>query len=846
MIRKGFQKALQIKMAHPDFQVAIQSEEGVAEHVDEKVLEDVDYPDGGFAAWGVVAASFLAQFIVFGAIYSFGVFNNYYVTNGFGSATDVSLIAGIGFLFVPALAIPAGHLAERYGYRQIVFIGSVLVGLGVFLASFSTKLPALVMTQGVMFGIGGALVFFPAVALPSQWFSKRRGLAQGIGAAGSGVGGLIFSSVLQRLLDTIGLVWTLRAFGIFCLVILLAINPLFKVRIQAKQNAKVEFSILRDPRFTLLLLAAFFANFATFCVATDLPVYATERGNLSDVDAATILSIYNGFAAFGKILLGFCAHNLFGNCNTLTISMWIGAVSAFAWMGASTFGEITAFAAINGTVGGGFWALLPVVIASMFGVEGMMSRVTLLYTALSFGVLLGPIFPAIIQEHFGMSGITIYCGIVALCAAISRSQSICRKMHLHSPLLHAFLASLLASLCAAKYPTYTRVHSLALFGGDNGWKPHAWAIIDDEKSVASVKTTASTLEFHGSLNADESRGHISIVTQKAHSLTWDFTGWDKVVLKVSKGDGNLYSLNFMNADHPTVKFRHLFQTVKGQASTHVVPFRSLKPVIRGQPADGFVLDKGHVNAISLTCSSLFGKQSGEFGIVLESLSLGTNSEVWIPRFCLVLAKRPSQKLELFGGVKLWKPSSWTAIDDRTKNGNSVSKLDFTEKGRVLKFSGSLVYKNDGTKRAWAAVVSDRKQSPKRSASAPIWDFSAWDKLTVNIAKGDGKWYYINLITTDSPSIEYRFAFQTTENKSSMHTVLLSDLIPTQEGIHVTESPAFDKSNIEAISLKCASMFGNQEGPFAVFVQGITLGVLEDKKEREVSENLMHSWSRDEL
>ncbi|KAJ3071096.1 hypothetical protein HDU98_005840 [Podochytrium sp. JEL0797] len=398
-------------------------EEGTAEHVNETTSEELDYPDGGFAAWGVVVASFLAQFIVFGAIYSFGVFNNYYVTNGIGSATDVSLIAGIGFLFVPALAIPAGYLAERYGHRQIVFIGSVLTGLGVFLASFSTQLPALIMTQGVIFGIGGALVFFPAVALPSQWFSKRRGLAQGIGAAGSGVGGLIFSSVLQRLLDTIGLAWTLRAFGIFCLVVLLAINPLFKVRIQSKQDANVEFSILKNPRFTFLLLAGFFANFANFCVVTDLPVYATERGNLSDVDAATILSIYNGFAAFGKILMGFCADNLFGNCNALIISMWVTVVSAFAWMGASTFGGITAFAAVNGTVGGGFWALLPVVIASMFGVEGLMSRVTLLYTALAFGNFLGPIFPAMIQENFGMDGMTIYCGIVALCAAACGTAS---------------------------------------------------------------------------------------------------------------------------------------------------------------------------------------------------------------------------------------------------------------------------------------------------------------------------------------------------------------------------------------------------------------------------------------
>ncbi|KAJ3067984.1 hypothetical protein HDU99_003330, partial [Rhizoclosmatium hyalinum] len=44
--------------------------------------EEQDFPDGGMNAWGVVLASFMAQFIVWGSAYSFGVYNNYYISAG--------------------------------------------------------------------------------------------------------------------------------------------------------------------------------------------------------------------------------------------------------------------------------------------------------------------------------------------------------------------------------------------------------------------------------------------------------------------------------------------------------------------------------------------------------------------------------------------------------------------------------------------------------------------------------------------------------------------------------------------------------------------------------------------
>lgn len=47
----------------------------------------------------------------------------------------------------------------------------------------------LLLLQGVLFGIGGGLLYMPVILYLPEWFSQRRGLATGIIFAGAGIGG---------------------------------------------------------------------------------------------------------------------------------------------------------------------------------------------------------------------------------------------------------------------------------------------------------------------------------------------------------------------------------------------------------------------------------------------------------------------------------------------------------------------------------------------------------------------------------------------------------------------------------------------------------------------------------
>ena len=52
--------------------------------------------------------------------------------------------------------------------------------LALVLASFARSVWQLILTQGVMYGIGGAMSWCPCILYLHEWFVKRAGLALGV------------------------------------------------------------------------------------------------------------------------------------------------------------------------------------------------------------------------------------------------------------------------------------------------------------------------------------------------------------------------------------------------------------------------------------------------------------------------------------------------------------------------------------------------------------------------------------------------------------------------------------------------------------------------------------------
>jgi len=145
-----------------------------------------------FYGWWVVFACFFLGFYISGAV--FAGFTAFFepIAEEFGwSYTQISVAASIRGLEAGILAPIVGFLVDRFGPRKLIFCGTLTIGFGLILCSWTYSLPmlygAFILIALGMSGCTGT-VLMTAVA---NWFRRDVGKALGLMACGFGVGGIL-------------------------------------------------------------------------------------------------------------------------------------------------------------------------------------------------------------------------------------------------------------------------------------------------------------------------------------------------------------------------------------------------------------------------------------------------------------------------------------------------------------------------------------------------------------------------------------------------------------------------------------------------------------------------------
>ncbi|KAI9207840.1 major facilitator superfamily domain-containing protein [Polychytrium aggregatum] len=348
------------------------------------------HPEGGYG-WVVVIASFWVHFFIVGGTSAFGVYLQHFTAGQiFPNASNLSIafIGSISACGLPLYAIPAGRLADKYGYRPVAIIGGALTGLGYIASSFATEAWHIWVSQAVLFGVGSSFAYMPAISIISQWFEKKRGMAVGIAVAGSGVGGLALSPLIRLLIRLLEWRWALCINGIVCLVATVVAALFYKTRVASKRAAAIDFGMFRIWDFTCLYIVAFFNTFGYFIPFFFLSSYAVYYGISTD-NAALLLGVLNGASAVGRLLWGYSADR-FGHMNTLTVTISVASLSVLLiWPFSTALWSLMVFAIIFGSFIGGFISLFPTVIAELFKTKNIASINGMLYSSFTIGNLFG-------------------------------------------------------------------------------------------------------------------------------------------------------------------------------------------------------------------------------------------------------------------------------------------------------------------------------------------------------------------------------------------------------------------------------------------------------------------------
>lgn len=157
------------------------------------------------------------QFV--GTSYSWGVIQEYLVDSNVSSAATLSYIGSMAIAFISFMAIINARIVRLIGAQKTGMLGVCFLSAAEVLSSFSIhNVAGLFFTSGVMLGLGISLCFITVSVTPAQYFSRKRGLANGIVFAGGGFGGAVTSFALEALIHKVGPAWTYRILGSFTLL----------------------------------------------------------------------------------------------------------------------------------------------------------------------------------------------------------------------------------------------------------------------------------------------------------------------------------------------------------------------------------------------------------------------------------------------------------------------------------------------------------------------------------------------------------------------------------------------------------------------------------------------------
>jgi MFS family permease len=148
---------------------------------------------------------------------------------GWGRGT-LSLAVGLNLVLFGLTAPFAAALMDRFGIRRVTACALVLIAAGSGLSVFVQASWQLVLTWGVLVGLGtGSMALVFAATVAQRWFVRRRGLVTGILTAGSATGQLIFLPVIAAVTERSG--W--RVASLVIAAAALAVVPLVILALRA-------------------------------------------------------------------------------------------------------------------------------------------------------------------------------------------------------------------------------------------------------------------------------------------------------------------------------------------------------------------------------------------------------------------------------------------------------------------------------------------------------------------------------------------------------------------------------------------------------------------------------------
>jgi MFS family permease len=388
-----------------------------------------------FYGYWIVLVGFISTTLSSGlGFYGFSVLNTS-VAGEFGWSRGAVTVAFSVFIISAAAGSPiAGRLTDKHGPRKVLFLGTILMSIGLLLLSRTSAIWIFYLLH-IFVGIGLVLLgIVPVSKIVCNWFYRSQGTVQGLTFTGIGVGGLIIAPLIGNffvpnfgwrcayLAMALSLLGTMLPLTIF----VLKDTPHQKGLCPYGQNegnlpygnsaqteGTIDLSLEKALRtFTFWVVALTFMIYGmSMAAALQNQISILNEQGFATRAGMTALGVIGLFSGVAKLLFGYLCDHIDPKF-AAAISYAAIAFSIIVMIRAQSLAHLFFYGMLFGLGQGGWAPNLAMLVVNYFGFRDYGSVLGAVQLAFYAGMAVGPVIVGLTFDLTGSYRLTLF--IVAL------------------------------------------------------------------------------------------------------------------------------------------------------------------------------------------------------------------------------------------------------------------------------------------------------------------------------------------------------------------------------------------------------------------------------------------------
>jgi len=361
---------------------------------------------GWIVVLSATGITFLGGITYTWSVISSGLMHEYHWTS-----TQASLpYTTMTIAFVIAMVV-FGKLQDLKGPQLCTVISAILAGTGMLLSAFVKNPWLMVLTFGIIGGVGFGITNVVSTPPALKWFPpEKQGLISGIVVAGAGLSPVFYSPVSNYLITTFGIARTFIILGLFTLILILLLarnikNPPLTHAPATPQQEKTQAvkdltsqEMLKTANFYKLWLILAFSAAAGLMIIAHATTIAKTQALWSG--GYLLVMLMAAFNAVGRLVGGALSDKI-GRMNMLRLIFLVQTGNMLLFKTYVTPLYLAFGIAISGCCYGAMFGVIPAATSDFFGLKYFGANYGILFTAWGVSGIIGPMSAARILDTTG-------------------------------------------------------------------------------------------------------------------------------------------------------------------------------------------------------------------------------------------------------------------------------------------------------------------------------------------------------------------------------------------------------------------------------------------------------------